>query len=235
MGKELQAALTLAALAAHCGAQTLLVHTRRGVHRVPTEDCVAAAVAGELGGVAQIETLKATAVVVRTYFRVQAGRYRKEGFDFVPRRSVSAWIFPPDPLQSGRPGPKPKEFSSGGRDCQPWFFTPPIAGAGRPQQAKSGPGSNGRIWFPGKIPGASARPPRPGERAWHGRAWKRRSACPGCVPLRSATAQLPGASWCCVPTVARWIRNSFTWLSAGPWAGTCCAAAFTRLHPLRRA
>lgn len=82
MGKKLRAALTLAAFAADCGAQTLLVRTRTGIHRVPTEDCVAAAVAGELGGVAQIEALKAMAVVARTYFRVQAGRHRKEGFDF---------------------------------------------------------------------------------------------------------------------------------------------------------
>ncbi len=82
MGKTVRFALILAALAAGARAQTIRVRTPAGIRTVPVESCVAAAVAGEMGGAQEIEALKAMAVVARTYFRVHAGRHKKEGFDF---------------------------------------------------------------------------------------------------------------------------------------------------------
>lgn len=82
MGKTVRFALILAALAAGAGAQTIRVRTPSGVRTISVESCVAAAAAGEMGGVGEIEALKAMAVTARTYFRVHAGRHRKEGFDF---------------------------------------------------------------------------------------------------------------------------------------------------------
>lgn len=46
------------------------------------EDYVAAALAGEAGGFTSMEALKAMAVTIRTFARVNAGRHRAEGFDF---------------------------------------------------------------------------------------------------------------------------------------------------------
>lgn len=46
------------------------------------EDYVAAALAGEAGGFTSAEALKAMAISIRTYARVNAGRHRAEGFDF---------------------------------------------------------------------------------------------------------------------------------------------------------
>lgn len=64
-----------------------------GVYRVRTassprpvelarEEYVAAALAGEAGGFTSTEALKAMAVTIRTYARVNAGRHAVEGFDF---------------------------------------------------------------------------------------------------------------------------------------------------------
>jgi stage II sporulation protein D len=64
-----------------------------GVYRVRTssspqpvevarEEYVAAALAGEAGGFTSTEALKAMAVTIRTYARVNAGRHAAEGFDF---------------------------------------------------------------------------------------------------------------------------------------------------------
>lgn len=46
------------------------------------EDHVAAALAGEAGGFSSPEALKAIAITIRTFARVNAGRHKAEGFDF---------------------------------------------------------------------------------------------------------------------------------------------------------
>ncbi len=82
MGATFRLALILAVFAPGARPQTLAIRTPAGIQRVPLERAVAAAVAGEMGGVAEIEALKAMAVAARTYFRAHAGRHKKEGFDF---------------------------------------------------------------------------------------------------------------------------------------------------------
>lgn len=49
---------------------------------MPMEDYVAAVMAGESGGVNPDETLKAMAIVARTYAAANRGRHRSEGYDF---------------------------------------------------------------------------------------------------------------------------------------------------------
>lgn len=84
MGIALRPSLILLALALPGAAQTVAVRTPTGISRVPVESAVAAAVAGEMGGAAPIEALKAMAITARTYIRANMGRHRKEGFDFCP-------------------------------------------------------------------------------------------------------------------------------------------------------
>lgn len=82
MGKALRPSVILLALALPAAPQTVAVRTPAGISRLPVESAVAAAVAGEMGGVSQREALKAMAVAARTYIRVNPGRHRKDGFDF---------------------------------------------------------------------------------------------------------------------------------------------------------
>jgi len=84
MGKALRPPVILLALALSAAPQTVSVRTPDGVSRLPVESAVAAAVAGEMGGVSQLEALKAMAVAARTYMRVNPGRHREEGYDFCP-------------------------------------------------------------------------------------------------------------------------------------------------------
>lgn len=82
MGKALRSSLIPLALLLPAAAQTVAVRTPHGLSSMSVEALVTAAAAGEMGGSAQPEALKAMAVVARTYIRVNAGRHRKEGFDF---------------------------------------------------------------------------------------------------------------------------------------------------------
>ena len=50
--------------------------------RLPMEEFVAAALAGEVGGVREAEALKAMAVAARSYARSEIGRHKSEGYDF---------------------------------------------------------------------------------------------------------------------------------------------------------
>jgi stage II sporulation protein D len=52
------------------------------VRPVPLETYVEWVLAGEMGGVAEAEALRAMAVVARTWARTNAGRHRADGFDF---------------------------------------------------------------------------------------------------------------------------------------------------------
>lgn len=69
-------------LAGVCSAQSLRVKTASGVVAMDIEDYVAAALAGEAGGFRSPEALKAMAVAIRTFARVNRGRHRAEGFDY---------------------------------------------------------------------------------------------------------------------------------------------------------
>ena len=80
MGVSLVSALALAAMTAPAAVVKVRVQGR--AESVPVETYVAWAVAGELGGTGEAEALRAMAVVARTWARTNAGRHRREGFDF---------------------------------------------------------------------------------------------------------------------------------------------------------
>lgn len=70
-------------LALAAPAQTVRVRlARQGVVSVPMDEYVAWVLAGEAGGMKSGEALKAMAITVRSYARVNRGRHAKEGFDF---------------------------------------------------------------------------------------------------------------------------------------------------------
>ncbi len=75
--------LTLMLVASVLMGQTLKVRMAgTGVTTVGMEDYVAWVLAGEAGGLASDEALKAMAVVIRTYTRANRGRHAKAGYDF---------------------------------------------------------------------------------------------------------------------------------------------------------
>lgn len=69
-------------LACLSSAQALRVKTASGIATMDIEDYVAAALAGEAGGFRSQEALKAMAVTIRTFARVNRDRHRAGGFDF---------------------------------------------------------------------------------------------------------------------------------------------------------
>ncbi len=76
-------ALMVLALAAAVSAQTVRVRlAKQGVVAVPMEDYVAWVLAGEAGGMKSNEALKAMAVTVRSYARVNRRRHAGAGFDY---------------------------------------------------------------------------------------------------------------------------------------------------------
>lgn len=81
MGLPIPFAVAVLALLAPAG-PALRVRLDGNVRAVPMETYVEWVLAGEMGGVAEAEALRAMAVVARTWARTNAGRHRAEGFDF---------------------------------------------------------------------------------------------------------------------------------------------------------
>ena len=63
--------------------------------RLPMEEFVVAALAGEVGGVREPEALKAMAVAARSYGRSEMGRHRREGYDFCDTTHCQDLRWPP--------------------------------------------------------------------------------------------------------------------------------------------
>lgn len=81
MGVSILSAVAALALLAPDG-PSVRVRLEGNVRAVPVDTYVEWVLAGEMGGVAQGEALRAMAVVARTWARTHAGRHRAEGFDF---------------------------------------------------------------------------------------------------------------------------------------------------------
>ena len=71
------------ALALTAAAQTVRVRlAKEGVVSAAMEEYVAWVLAGEAGGMKSAEALKAMAITVRSYARVNRGRHAGQGFDY---------------------------------------------------------------------------------------------------------------------------------------------------------
>lgn len=81
MGASIPFAIAALALLAPAG-PTVRVRVDGRVRPAPAETYVEWVLAGEMGGVAEGEALRAMAIVARTWARTNAGRHRAEGFDF---------------------------------------------------------------------------------------------------------------------------------------------------------